>query len=541
MMDSLIKITDRTEILLPLDRYRVYEIVRVFREYCLNKYKDIFPKGFDKEKIDERFGFPKVHPDKMEEYRNNVLQYLGYDTKSYKPIDCVVELLRNPRTLKRSLAHTWSAWQILHGEIYFDDLLIIHAIRVIAPNLYEILATQIRVFRLFVNPKTTHKNTKLYEDIEFTLKEQNIDTRVYHQLIRFLFPAWEIPDDEHADQLTNRMFSETVHPQGIAQSEPSDYFYRLTSEDVAGDDQNTMKDILDYNEGNVSEDVLMERMINDAQYSKRVEHFGKLIDPDKVLSLTSVYFNTLKYDYRRFADYVLTGQLWRIHLKNSADENFHQTWLEDVLSTYLPVSIRFANDIFYFWKYRKDSEAESKYVRPEIEQMYKQLIRNIFEDAPKKLINALESEPAYIWTLRHLLFRNIDNDQIKSCDQKETIFSDWKPWFIDLLIAASIINPKLVAMFVVPLLYDIKMTTIDDIDTEDGMPRTRQGWKAVYDETVASLLFGDRFPIARKMISDLSEDDYSKYNFDEQAKCILDSAISDSKKWSERQSSDQKS
>lgn len=537
MMDSLIKITDRTEMLLPLDRGDVYEIVKEFREYCLNKYNDIFPRGFEKETIDERFGLSRTTSG-QHQVRDSILQYFGYDVKSYKPIDCVVELLRNPRILKRSLAHTWSAWQNLHGEIYFDDLLVVHTIRVAAPKVFELLATHIRYFRLFIESQTKHSNENLCNRINLALKEQHddIDSRIYHQLIKFLFPGWEIQNEDHSEKLAGKLLAETPHPQGVAMSYPADYFYRFTSEDATGDDQHTMKDIVAFNKGDVSEVILMNKMGDDAKYSARLEHFGRLLTPEKVLYLTSAYFKAaFEYDYRRFADFELTGQLWRIHLKNSASEETHCDWLEDMLSAYLPLSIRFANDIFYFWKFRKDSEAESKYVRPEIEQMYTNLIKTLFENEPEKLIKALS--PKYIWTLRHLLFKNKNNAAIK---KDEKFFSDWQPWFIDLLITASEINSKLVAMFIVPLLYDIQMSTTGDGDLEDETPKLKHGWKARYDETVASLLFGERLPEARRILSSLSEDDYSQDNLDEQEKCILDFAVSHSQKWRDEQGKSQR-
>lgn len=538
-MDSLIKITDRVELILPLDRDYIYRLVTTFRDNCLMKYNDIFPAGFEKDKIDERFGLLKVRSGQINEFRNSILHYFGYDVKSYKPIDCVVELLRNPRTLKRSLSHTWSAWQKLHGEIYFDDLLIVHTIRVKAPKLFELIASQIGNFRLYTGPRTKQKNEKLYEDIEFILKDQNIDTRLYHQLIRFLFPDWQIPTDSHTEKLTDSILSNTPHPQGIAKSEPTDYLYRFTSEESIGEDQKTMREILRYNEEAVSADDLVKMMINDNQHSARIEYFGELIVPDKVLFLTSAYFKTIvKYDYRRFADYELTGSLWRIHLKNPARQCRHREWLEKVLSKYLPISIRYANDIFYFWKYRNASEAESKYVNPDILQLYSNLIRTIFENDPEKFLSALASEPQHIWTLRHLLFGRHDNSTIKNFDKKETFFSGWQPWLVDLIIKTAEKNSKLIAMQIIPLIYDIRMTSVEvDYDegneTVEGEPKIVDTWKAYFDQEIASLLFGKQLPKVMEVISILSEDDYAKYETGEQAKIELDFAVSHSRTWKE--------
>jgi hypothetical protein len=523
-MDSLIKITDRTELIPPLDRFYVYSILITFREHCLKIYKDICPPDCEKEKIDERFGLSRIDNGRIQDSRDKILAHIGYETTLSRPLDCLVELLRNPRVLKRSLAHTWSAWQILHGEIYFDDLLVMHTIRVASPKLFETLVTNIREFRLFAVPNPKRDNKSLYNLINDKLRESSgVEKTLYHKLIQFLFPGWNI-DPEKKNNMTG---FDKPHLQGIAQNDPTDYLYRLTSESVAGEDQKTMKDILDYNEDSISKEQMLAKMRESHKYSERVEYFGRLLKPERVLDLTSAYFASItKYDYRRFADYELTRQLWNIHLKKSVSEEKHQNWLEQVLSHYLPISIRFAGDIFYFWKYRKDSEVDRKYSRPEILQIYHDLIKSQFDGKPEKFINSLEPVPEDIWTLRHLLFMNEDNKVILSSEKKNNFFAYWKPWFIDLLIGASKITPKLIAMNIVPLVYDIAKEHSDENEM-----KTQYGWRAQFDENIASLLFEDKLPIIMELISTLSENDYIKYDIGDPEKVILDYAIVHSKQW----------
>lgn len=410
-----------------------------------------------------------------------------------------------------------------------------HTIRVASPKLFEILVTNIREFRLFAAPNSKMDNTSLCNLIEDAFRESTgVDRTLYHLLIKFLFPGWDIPTESHGEKMSNYMFSGKPHLQGIAQSNPSDYLYRLTSESVAGEDQETMKDIIDYNKGSISKEQMFAQMRESHEYSERVEYFGKLLNPERVLDLTSAYFASItKYDYRRFVDYELTGQLWRIHLKNSASEMSHQKWLNIMLSLYLPVSIRFAGDIFYFWQYRKDSEVDSKYSRPEILQMYHELIKIQFDGEPEKFINSLESVPEHIWTLRYLLFMNNDNKAILSSENKNTFFAYWKPWFIDLLISASKISFKLIAMNVVPLVYDLVHTMdFDEKDNSDeNKLKNKYIWKAQFDENIALLLFGDKLPIIMELISTLSENDYIKYDIGDHEKVILDYAIVHAKKW----------
>lgn len=524
-MDSLVKITSRTEIMPSLGRVRVYQLLTTFRDHCLGKYKDIYPPDFDKKTIDKRIGLFHSSSDSYHHIREAVLSNLGYDPKTFEPIDCLTELLRNPRTLKRSLAHTWSAWKRLHGEIYFDDLLIVHAIRATAPKLFELIASDIRLFRLFDKIDSKHKNDGLYQRVGLALKDYEVDSILYHGLIKFLFNGWDISSGDNAKKLNRIMYYE-MHPQCIARSEPTDYFYRLNAEELSDgeqSDQKTMQIMLDINDNKIPIAKAINDIIENPKLTNKMEQFGKLFKPSKVLELTSQYFEIVpKYGYEKFSDYELTSALWRLHLNNPDRQDSYIKWLETNLTKYLQKNIRFANDIHYFWKYRSKDDSSRKTPSPDVMGMYLATLKKVFKGKPEKLNNSLPSNPPYIWVLRHILFRNFGNEEILQCDNNKTFFADWQPWFVKLLVEASKKAPKLIAMYCVPLVYDLEHII-------EG--KYRNTWEAKYDDEVATLLFGDKLIDVIRNISTLSEDDYSAYELESQTKVILDFAVVHSKKW----------
>jgi len=325
----------------------------------------------------------------------------------------------------------------------------------------------------------------------------------------------------------------TLNPQGIASDSNVDYFARAFAEELPGNelsDQHVMRLLLDYNSDKYSATEVMVKIMDSVQFAERVEYFGKLVNPAKVLALTSEYFKAIsnkKLDVE-FHNDELTGRLWRMTLDNYETEKNHKYWLEKQIDKYLPKSLKLANDIIYFWSYRTRSDSESERCPPKLYKMYlekiKKLIKNIV-----KFVKVLNYDMPYIWTLRHRVFRKYGNAQIKNAEQqiKNAFFLDWQPWLADSLIKASPKAPVIIAMYTIPLVYDVNNVAFNGEDN-----RIRHGWKAGFDEEIGKMLFGDNLQKIMEVVSILKEDDYKNYSdLDEQAKILLDYAVTHSKQW----------
>ena len=214
------------------------------------------------------------------------------------------------------------------------------------------------------------------------------DKTLYHKLIQFLFPGWHSPDQSHESKITDYVFA-TLNPQGIASDSNVDYFARAFAEELPENelsDQHVMRLLLDYNSDKYSATEVMVKIMDSEQFAERVEYFGKLVNPAKVLALTSEYFKATsnkKFDVE-FRNYELTGRLWRMSLDNYETEENHKHWLENQIDKYLPKSLKLANDIFYFWSYRTRSDSESKQCSPELYKMYLEKIKQLIKNTDRK-------------------------------------------------------------------------------------------------------------------------------------------------------------
>jgi hypothetical protein len=533
LLEPLSKITDKTEIVPKLDEFTVYDWLAKFREYCLGKYADIAAPGFDRQKINKRLGLLNSRNDQSYQIHLYLMKSMGFDTKSYKVINCIVELLRNPRQLKRALAGTWTAWQQLHGEIYFDDLLVIHTIKASASALFHLMANNISRFKIFANRDTKVDNREMYQAVEQVLDSDNApDKMLYHKLIQFLFPGWQIrlPNDkgERADYELAEL-----HPQGIASGGKVDYFARAFAEELNENelsDQNVMRVLQDYNNSNIPAKEILSKALVSEQYAERIECFAKLLRPEKVLDITTEYFKIISElnSHSDLNKYDLTARLWRMSLDNPDSEAEYTKWLESQIDKYYAESLRFNNTIFYYWRSRTRSDVETKQRSPELYKMYVEKIKQLAKK-PEEFIKALSSIPPYIWTLRHIVFMFEGNENIGHyAQQDKSIFSNWQPWIVDLLIKTAKNAPTIIPMYTAPLMYDANMSFQDDEEEN----QRRQGWVARFDETIARMLFGDDLLKIMKVISALKEDDYKGYSeIDGQARAILDFAVIHSKQW----------
>lgn len=528
--EPLTKITDKTEIVPKLSRFTIRKWLVKFREHCLDKHNDIYVPGFDRQKINERIGLLHDHSDQYHVFRQRLFAEMGLNPESYKAIDCIIELLRYPRRLKRALTHTCAAWDKLHGEIYFDDLLVIQIIKATACELFHLIVNNINQFKMFADSKTKADNKELCQRVETALDVENVpDKMLYHKLIQFLFPGWHSPDQSHESKITDYVFA-TLNPQGIASDSNVDYFARAFAEELPENelsDQYVMRLLLDYNSDKYSETEVIVKIMDSEQFAERIEYFGKLLAPAKVLALTSEYFKAIsnKKLYVEFHNHQLTGRLWRMSLDNYETEENHKYWLENQIDKYLLKSLKLANDIFYFWSYRTRSESESKQYPPELHKMYIEKIKQLTKK-PEQLVEVLTHDMPFIWILGHRLFGNYTKEEIKKAAGSD-FFSNWQPWLANSLIKASQKAPAIIAMYTAPLVYDLNNITFKDEDD-----KMRQGWKASFDKEIGKMLFGDNLQKFMKIISILKEDDYKNYSdLDEQAKTLLDYAVTHSKQW----------
>lgn len=521
MIEPLSRITDITEIMPPIDRARVQKLIIDFREHCLTRFDDFAPPGFAKDDVDERFGVPPASTGQAVRIREAVLASTGYRRTAYEAIECLTELLQTPRSIKRVLGSTGGAWEHLHGEIYFDDLLVVLAIRETAHSLFDLLAYRIREFRLYDgHPREEGHLPDLPSQVEAVLGSTN-PKPLYHKLLRFMFPGWPLDGTRSSSLSTPK-----VHPQGIAVSDGGvDYFVRLTAEEVPENetsDQRTMRELLRINDEQEYATQLADLMVQDDLLSERVEYFGQVLKPSRVLSITAAFFEIVRENqwYSKFDDALLTGRLWRMALDNPDTEDNYRLWFRKQVERHCQSSLRFANSIDYFWRHRTRDYINTDENEPEMRRLSVERVR-FFLDKPAEFACILRGDLPFIWVLRHVVYDYKDNETVRKQTSHEP-FREWKPWLAKLLADASRSDAQAVAVVSIPLVYSI-------VNTRERM---RNVWKAKFDEEVATLLFGESLGEIMQIIGTLKDsNDAARTDLDEQGKCILDYAIVHASEW----------
>ena len=117
-----------------------------------------------------------------------------------RPIFAVPKLLLTPRLLKHTLRRMRGAWQALHGEIDFDDLLMVNVLRSAAPEAFDFVHYHIHELRQAENGKlrsvvqatnqpTSAEDTNtpeaLYRDY---IKKVSWNAKAAYDIIEILFP-----------------------------------------------------------------------------------------------------------------------------------------------------------------------------------------------------------------------------------------------------------------------------------------------------------------------------------------------------------------
>ena len=405
-------------------------IIRTFHQYCLNLYKDdidLVPYEIRQ----RRLGLERTE---------GIPEYLSLTLKN-TPLFNLALLIESPRQLKLILRHTKHAWSVLHGEIDFDDLLIAKALRFCAPEAYDFLLEDIAEIRNIDHDfikEPREKRGQLQEKWKQKTKSVEWDTIAAEALITFLLPEWN----------ERSIFERFDIPQGISKSEPVDYWIRANLEAVP--------------DGEIRDQVLLNKM----KTWKETPEADRARDTSLV---DDIYQNTmLAHQFESLARYFLNGQdirnlaahlfeciinhdgvkanrssaegfssLWRLSLNLRIDDKEHHIWVLNQIFKYLQVSLRFANDLYYFWKHTDRRTIDIKQPMPEVREPMIIKAKEIFGASPDTLIKIID--PEFIYSSYHFAVFYSSEKEGGSGFKPE----DWY-WFGNALYAAAKLKPEII-------------------------------------------------------------------------------------------------
>ena len=444
------RLSEHIEVIPELTPKFVRTIVGTFRKNCLAQY----PDDIDCVSKDERD--KQWVPESNRFFNLDVLhsQTGGHD----RPVFAIPKLLTEPRLLKQSLRRTWQAWRNLHGEIDFDDLLMVNVLRFAAPKAFDFVHNYIHKLR-------AAKDGKLSADIEKAIRtalegmnvedkshiDQNTFEVLWNNYVKDV--SW---NKKAAYNLIEALFPgitnwKTLGPQCIGRkSNSTDYWGRLNAEELNNNeiqDQQILHAINEWKqdkESKVHQDhTLAEAILRVEGFSEKIEHFGVMLTGSEVRYLAQQLFALIlkgqgKRKHPSGSDDGYPGfiELWRLAYEKSI-ENYDE-WLLQEIQKALSVSLRFANELYYYWGSEKLIKDIAK-LRSKTISKSRDIYRNV-----ESLLEAID--PYFIYCVYHFAVLYSEPKYGGSGYKPE----DWT-WLADILLEASRKNAQIIVPQIVPL------------------------------------------------------------------------------------------
>jgi hypothetical protein len=488
--DDIARICEHTETLPELPPRDVLRLVAVFRGHCFKTSTlagDMDPVS-DKDR-ERRLGLERCL---------TVVDCFSPVLVRGEPALAIQRLLASPRAAKSALRRTWQAWQGLHGEIEFDDLMVASVLRVGAPEAFWFLLRHAEQLRLASagdkgREAVTDRLRKEWSDIT-----RNVlwDREAADTLVGFLFPGWKESNGLVAG------------PQGVRHAEPVDYWVRLNAEEVPKEelcDQAVLRALpkwreepaaLVYDSMDLPSCILLIE-----GFDAKVQHFGLRFfgDGEEVRDLAHQLFQliregkgTRKY-WRRFEDlpeYPGFHDLTRLALKRSIQEG-HDAWILEEIRLTLPLNLRLATELYAFWRFANEQEQGRKEPKPELQRYMRAEAQKLFANDPEALIRALEPDRNYIYAVSDLA-AELDK---RPRDEEPFGPEEWA-WLACALLPVAQMDPQVALPQIVGLLRRVPDEPLGPLFAD------------MYDQR-ANKLFGSKIETAKEFLA--REIDTSKF------------------------------
>ncbi|MGV3523260.1 MAG: hypothetical protein ACO1RX_03500 [Candidatus Sericytochromatia bacterium] len=383
-------------------------------------------------------------------------------TRVFYPSDYIYSLVKTPRLLKQIFRRSYLDWQRLHGEIDFSHLLIGRVLRESAPESFDFLVENIVTIRLAFSNNSSKVAKKDKDNILISLNNEweKITEKVKwnknaaYSLVKFLFPEWY----KHEDLSTIVLYS----PQGFQVSKPTDYWNIFLLGDLGKGvvtDQSVLNSIKDWKERGSEYNVkpslpeVLSKEGNElfsgkfAYFSMYVYGNAKVFSDEEIRKLSSEVFEiVLEKNGVKSNQNILPSidSLWRANLEIQSERTVLEAWLKEEIFKSFHVSLRFANDLYYYWRKNSTQDITRGYysaLRDEIISKF----RSMFENKPKEYLEILD--PQYPASSYHI---SVLYSQEKEGDDGFTPV-EWR-WFAELMIDAAWLNPQIMLPQLAPFL-----------------------------------------------------------------------------------------
>lgn len=418
-LDKIARFIERPPLLQPL---YVWRVLRCFRRLCLaGRGTDYLDYSLDTMAL--------AAPEDDDDLTGWLMTWL---TTHPTPQSAIADILSTPRVLKDALRDCLARWTILKGEVDFDELLVMSAIRAARESdVFVYVCEHIALFRRHWKAAPTEGEEAAWQEqrARFNAIVAKVGSDQEHAAIQtllgFVFHQW----DSGSFKLTPG-----PRPQSLG-AEPYWSRYLSISLDLGvPTDQPTLRAIESWRAKKPND--LIERMLNPTSV-QCVEHFGFRFDRTELLRLLSETVQALlPLPSSSWADRHPPAivSLARLLQQRTPGQSKLVSSLEQLLRSAVRVNLPLANALLYWLVHRSpgvpallsqsDEERLTGLARKELSDWFGSL-------PPSTLVDALrDGRPSTCWNLC------IGYDGFKPAAGNVPPFAEW-PRFASVLVAAA--------------------------------------------------------------------------------------------------------
>lgn len=427
-VEKIARFTERIPLLDPEEAVR---ILRLFRTGCMKLY----PNDIDPATEDGRGRLPQLIPG---DQPIRVTRRIGaFD--SGRLLGLILSGAKKPRQFKFTLRATLDAWTRLHGEVDFDDLLVLSALRHGNPSHYALIEKHMpRIIRRWASDEEREKaKLALQREAEEISLSSPQDVRAVIDYLVSPDAARQSPQGFSLEKYWNRYASLDL-AEGDVLDQP------VLEALLRGDEE----EILDLLEGATREQVV---------------HFESLIEAGQVSRLLVLLVARRSEES---SAHWLDGEnlfhtvpglspLWSIWKRRKREGTFltDGDWIANVrtaLDLAIPVNLFLAMEIEHYFVISSEDVLADRGLLAEAKARTRQGIVRGYVDQPQKLRDALDGAPeaTLLWVCWGL-------DRVREGTTSGLPFEGW-PELANTILAAAGIHPEAMMPQVATMIVDAK-------------------------------------------------------------------------------------
>ncbi|MCH8043290.1 MAG: hypothetical protein IID44_06185 [Planctomycetes bacterium] len=422
---------------------------------------------------------------------------LTYRVDPEKPTlqESIALLLHSPRSLKSALRLCHETWEILKGEIDFDDVLLMSVLRESRPRVFSVVDEGIRGFQNGFGSPLPGPHGKKPEDhpvmkkLDLVLQEES-DVAIKNailEILGFVFPNYA---DERQTVVVDRRHVDK--PQGLAINHPTDYWQRYIATipvDDVDSDQAALREISEWKREKPNR--LLDRLFSENTDSQ-IESFAGLFSGAELCrlleELTDRVMPLSAEDWHEGSRAPGVASLWQMIRVRYPETETLMRAVTASISKAIRANLPLASDLYYFFCSR-ERDVPDRLSSEELSEIRKMYLATMLEAFPpgngRGLIQAMKGGSPYVigwlcWTL----------ERIRANDRDGIPFSRWNE-FAPVMIEAAELEPS---TFLPQFLLFIT-TSGERRNVPPSADSHRSSRELVYhfDETAARRLFRDDY------------------------------------------------